>query len=241
MGSSPRPTSRKSLGGTKQDVFETTMPSSVGSSLYQPSPIWPVSPQGVDVRDVFCQSLIVEEKTGATVNICGNGGKPPVDSKPEEGLFTVMNCGTQKVIMHGLTSETGHHKGILLESAPSFPIAYIDTSEAFDTGGQRTVTICWPGDTEFNASVHAPYAFVGKFDEKFKVWRTHENSPKGHCMYTIEQSKNTDGLHITMINAQERIIATRNPGHNNSFQIEASYKSDMGLVICAILAVVKLS
>lgn len=191
-----------------------------------------------DDSNIFCPLLINRQDTFKTLCFESMGkSKPPLTIEPQEDEFIIKEIPSFKVLLHVLLSESGDHPGILLETSLNVPVGYISTGTAQHGPSKRYATIYKAISLDFNPDVNCPYAVVEKVEGKYHVKRVFGRRPP-----KVIHRVHIEGEIMNFFDEQGMIVGVKGPGlFDNSYIVQAYQNVDMGLMICSLIAAVKLS
>lgn len=214
---------------------------SVSSTASHQAGILPSSHMTCDVG-MLCPALIVPNAAGVTLSITGS-----LDAFQQELVLSVASVDvTTETILRLMVSETGRDSGILLESVLKIPIAIMETGAAVGPSGEsrrppehRAVVIRRDMDP-----TRAPYAIIrAEASTCFVVTRgTQDGSPGEQLLSVLQDSRNSCA---NVVGADGKLIASVQIKKDSTSRVQriihVAQNADAALVLCAVVASVKLS
>lgn len=191
---------------------------------------------------MLCPALIVPKAAGVTLSLTGD-----LDPFQQEVVLSVASVDvTTETILRLMISETGRDSGILLESVLKLPIAIMETGAAVAPRGeskrpaeQRMVLVRRDMDP-----TRAPYAVVrAEAPTCFVVTRgTLDGRPGEQLLSVLQDSRNS---RANIVGVDGTLIASMqiksDPTSRVQRIIHVAQNADAALVLCAVVASVKLS
>jgi len=194
--------------------------------------------------DILCAALVVQQDTGVMLAI--NGLLRP---EPQEEVLEIVQVENQSTaIVRIFVSESGPDRGILLESSLLFPIAFLDTSRCSEShsSGARRVSISRAAPGAVDPNNPAPFAIVEEGRDGTTVYRGRQDGSRGRLMQKVTVIQQPGGGHCLAIkDARGADIARVEPRHRSdgvpSLVLHIVQGEDSGLVVCSVIATVKLT
>mmetsp|Transcript_116795 Transcript_116795/g.341979 ORF Transcript_116795/g.341979 Transcript_116795/m.341979 type:complete len:418 (-) Transcript_116795:34-1287(-) len=200
---------------------------------------------------ILCPELIVREVQGVTLLI--NGEFEP--HQQEEAIEVSKTDISGEVIVRAFLSETGKDRGVLLESAWRFPIAFLDTSAAAGAvdgaaastkpRSERKVMISRASALSSRSQYpNDSYFAVVKALNATAVVMTRGSEPCGPVLLTVHTRVGSSNLAVA--DAAGKLVASLEPRRNASagqdpqHVLHVEHATDVAMVLCAVIATVKL-
>eukprot|EP00747_Dinoflagellata_sp_TGD_P183598 gnl/TRDRNA2_/TRDRNA2_38565_c0_seq1.p1 gnl/TRDRNA2_/TRDRNA2_38565_c0~~gnl/TRDRNA2_/TRDRNA2_38565_c0_seq1.p1 ORF type:complete len:447 (+),score=77.94 gnl/TRDRNA2_/TRDRNA2_38565_c0_seq1:112-1452(+) len=200
--------------------------------------------------DVLSSALVVHQPGGVQLRVDGF-----ISPFQQEEVIEVSKLEIKKeMVVRIFISEGGKDRGILLESALRFPIAFLDTSAAVSKKGQpplpalnRRVLIYRASAEMWDPTRHTPFAIVEAADGSNSRFCAYPGANSGEQaglpLLTVHLG---DGARVANIHgADGKLIASSemsntSTANNPSRKLQIGHGVDAGFVLCAFLAAVKL-
>jgi len=191
--------------------------------------------------DSLSNDLMVPSSEGMAFLLVGD-----IENWQQEGVLElrkVDKAGTR--VMRCFISETRGGSGILLEGLLNHSLAYISTMNAVAPRGypppaaNRFVSIC--GFTEKESSPDSPFAIV-QADENQSYFSIQQCTPDGQPGQPMSRVHCPARTVMNILSADNQLQASvRDAGEPSSLLIQVGQGVDVAFMVCAIIAVYKLS